>query len=312
VSLIDKIVAAFTQRCTLGSTMAATSSDTIDVDLLLEPADIFELHKAPAALAAHFDPEPTVTVWAGRLRSQIAQVEQALPSSTHAFFLSVEPTHQIHSIEDIILPPHKTCLALEDEFCNALAQEAQSIHHPTLHNTFLPLSLVHLWKKANTYNGFHRLWQGVVDWVEKTGTKEVWPSLFTRQMLVAIEDLPFFGGNIGPCLNKGACSFQHLISILASNKWLTDDVLGCLLCVVQHDSQLHRPTGRRVANAYLWPGIEQTDKPQTTQVFGREIANGSVSSVALPLNVQNTHWLFANVDLSNGVIHIGDSSPGST
>jgi hypothetical protein len=291
------------------------SVNYIDIESLPEPIDIFELYRTPESLLAPFVCNDGLSVEAGRARALVSQVEQGLPASTVAYFSGNKPNSTIQDPQDLVLPPAHTCRALEQEFCEALARGAQSVHHPSLPGVLLPLFVVHLWKHANHVNEMHHFWGRHLLWTQQRSVTEHWPAAFRTSIISALNSAPFFGGSLGHQITRGATSFNHLVDNLLSSSWITDDGLACMLAVIRHDSDIAASGERRViADPTLWPGMrcESRLESATARVFGAQIGDKITESFVLPMNVDHQHWLFADVNVKAGTIEIGNSLPSFT
>jgi hypothetical protein len=284
-------------------------AEVIDIEMLPKPQDIFEAYPAPNHLLSPYQSDPSLLVGVGVELLLVPQLQHDHPHCAASYFSTTESNCELTSLDNIIIPPASTCRQLEQNFRDALACKAQSVRHPVMPDLFLPLNTVHLWKYANLFNGHHAFWNSKLSWIRTISTSEHWSSTFRDSVIHALKQAPFYDGPLS------STSYHHLSSIMLSTNWLTGDSLDAALDVIRGDTSLPLKNAPSVIlGTKLWEGIwaKEMQESASAKIIGFQIRTGIIERILLPVNIGNIHWMFGEIQVKEGTIRFGDSSPSTT
>ncbi|TFY77278.1 hypothetical protein EWM64_g6734 [Hericium alpestre] len=273
-----------------------------DIDTTLESI------QPPDTLLAQLKPDPSISVaefltW--HQPDQPGSRKWNLP--TQEWYSQSLPTAHPTTVHDLTLPSSKLCENLDSDLRKAVLAGDQSVQHPTTNGVYLPLWITRAWKWANVLVQKQTFWDMQLKWVERTAEEEEWVIEFKEYVTKAILKSPWHSG-LAP-IERGAVSTTTLAWNLLSTKWLNDESVDSLLEVVRTENN-KLDAGVAIARTALADDIiKVVPSGWAYASWGQKLASGEVKKLLMPFNVDNIHWIAAEVDATNSIVNIGDSAP---
>ncbi|KAI9057390.1 hypothetical protein FKP32DRAFT_1356491 [Trametes sanguinea] len=239
------------------------------------------------------------------------------------WFSERAPTIEDLQAEAILLPPTSICKSLVPLLEAGGSGSYRSIQDPVRSEVYLPMWIARVWRDADTLVHSREVWQGRLLWAETTAVREKWSKELLANTLEAIRCSPWTAGFRG--LQRGMVSIAHLGRTLLSHKWLDDEVIDCISdtlriemsAAVPLDSVEGQATKTKqdgltksplIASSHLRTCLLEKNSG-LRQFYSQRLISGEVTRLLLPCNLQNIHWVPAEIDVTHGHIYLGDSKP---
>lgn len=216
------------------------------------------------------------------------------------WFSAHEPNAIPIALDDVILPPARICVQLEEHLREAVGRGSRSVMHPTKPGLWTPLWTVRLYKWGERLLNRRHAWMQCWLWTLEAAEKEAWDRGFKIDVIEVLRR----ARSDDPISEFVRVHTLRLASQLLSDSWLTEETMNCLLEVIRRDA---KTAGLFVAPAELCQAVQEDASHELSATWGNMLASGLVHQLLLVYNVGGSHWVAMVVDVGSSTVASGNT-----